>query len=58
MESVWERPAELSWRHVPSDQHPGHMYFFNDKTGDAIWDKPAELSWEKVTHNPHTGLDV
>jgi hypothetical protein len=53
MESVWKRPEEHAWRVVPSEDHPGHSYYFNDLSGDASWDKPETLAWEKGQFNPH-----
>lgn len=46
-ESVWEAPAELAWKKLPSDEHPGHSFWHNPLTGESTWDNPGIHEWER-----------
>ena len=42
-ESVWEKPASLSWKQLKDKD--GHAYFWNEDTKESQWEKPAVLAW-------------
>ena len=42
-ESVWEKPASLSWKRLKDDK--GNTYYWNELTKESQWDVPAVLAW-------------
>ena len=42
-ESVWEKPASLSWKRLKDAE--GNTYFWNELTKESQWEVPAVLAW-------------
>eukprot|EP00232_Nephroselmis_pyriformis_P003043 CAMPEP_0182912970 /NCGR_PEP_ID=MMETSP0034_2-20130328/37796_1 /TAXON_ID=156128 /ORGANISM="Nephroselmis pyriformis, Strain CCMP717" /LENGTH=128 /DNA_ID=CAMNT_0025049667 /DNA_START=28 /DNA_END=414 /DNA_ORIENTATION=- len=45
-EATWDKPEEVAWMAVPSEEYPGRDYYWNEKTREVSWDKPAPLAWK------------